>query len=190
MNEGPWALHLQKGKPSQSSRNAQGLHGLGCASTGSNFYLVLCPWILRLRSHYHKILKVKVYINSGFAPGNFIQFWVMAYECCRLGMAPGQLCLSLWWPKTNYSAGCSQEVSWGVDLPGTKKRIVNEWCLRARFILIWRYEEMQKIKLLLDVYMNPEAAKCLYSHLTEFSVSVTQWRSISSLLELAVGLFL
>lgn len=75
-----------------------------------------------------------------------------------------------------------------MGLPGTKKRIVNKACLRARFILVCRYEEMQKIKLFFAVCMYPEAAKCLYSHLTEFSVS--QWRSMSSLLELAGGLFL
>lgn len=42
------------------------------------FYLVLCPWILRLRSHYPKILKVNIYIDSGFAPGHFIQSSIMA----------------------------------------------------------------------------------------------------------------
>lgn len=61
-------------------------------------------------------------------------------------------------------------------------------CLRDRLIVIRMYEEMQKIKLLLGVSIYPEAAKCLYSHLTEFSLS--RWRSMSSLLELAVALFM
>lgn len=60
-----------------TKRNAQG--SSGCASTGSD-YLVLCPWVLRLRSHYRKMLKVNIYIDCGFAPGNFIQFWVMVHN--------------------------------------------------------------------------------------------------------------
>lgn len=147
MSEGPWALHLQKGKPSQSSKNARSSSGLGCASTGSNFYLVFCPWILRLRSHYHKILKFNIYIDNGFT---LLILLISGWWLTMLQVESGS------WPVVPSSLGGKIKLFRWVQSGGVLrcgfakcwKRIVNKGCLTARLITVmklWRDAENETI---------------------------------------------